>query len=235
MKYLTLIFFLSFLITSCSNSNKNSNKNIKKDTVFIEKEYNKDDKYAVFIAPSKNSEYYDHISDYSFGKFDHQSYKESLDYLKRKKLELSKVSINDFPKNWILLHQYKGKHYVYSPNDYYFHYKIKITNNSYIDFSGEGPSANKILDFKKIDQNTVQFNLAGIGSNGRKVLIHLIDKNAGIAVFEDVSLDREKYYYLMVDAHKIRNFPLIVNYSINNKYHEISFDKIDFQSLLKGK
>ena len=155
MKYLTLIFFLSFLITSCSNSNKNSNKkNIKKDTIFIEKEYNKDDKYAVFIAPSKNSEYYDYISDYSFGKFDHQSYKESLDYLKRKKLELSKVSINDFPKNWILLHQYKGKYYVYSPNDYYFHYKIKITNNSYIDFSGEGPSANKILDFKKIDQNS---------------------------------------------------------------------------------
>lgn len=210
-------------------------QNVKKETTFLIKERYGEVCHSVFIEPNRNSKFYNHISDYSFGKFDQQSYDESLDYLKKHNLHLTKVLVNELPKKWIYLHQYKSKFYVYYPSDFYAHYKIRITNKSYEDFSGEGPSANKILGFKKIDDNTFQFNLAGLYSNGRKVLIHLIDKKAGIAVFEETSNDREKVYYLMVDAAKIRNFPLIVNYCENQKQPEFEFDKTNFIKLIDQK
>lgn len=223
---------LLFLLTT---SIKLIAQDAKRDTTFLIREHYGDVYHSVFIEPDRNSKYYDYISNYSFGKFDRQSYDESLEYLKSQKLELTKVSINDLPKKWIILNQYKNEFYVYAPSDYYFHYKAEINDNAYIDYSGEGPSANKISGFKRIDNDTFQFNLEGSYRKGRQIVIHLIDQKAGIAVFEETSKDRERFYYLMVDAIKIRNFPLIVNYCENNKQPEFEFDKINFTELIDQK
>ena len=224
-----------FLLLTLTAPIKSSAQIAVIDTTFLLKEYNDGVLHSIFIESDRNSRYYNYISDYSFDEFDGASFNESLDYLKSHQLELQNVSIEDIPRKWIILNQYKGEFYAYKPSDFYFHYKVSITDSAYVDFSGEGPSASKILSFQKMGNNTFQFTLEGMYSHGRELLIHMIDKKAGVAVFEDSSTEREKIYYLMVDADKIRDFPLIVNYCESQKHHEFDFDKPDFLKLIRQK
>lgn len=207
----------------------------KNDTIFLLRENSRGYYHAIFIDTSKLSKFYNRISDFTFGRWDQYDYKISLKYLKEHNLKLTTRKIGDIPHKWIILKQYKGHFYTYSPSDYYFHYKISITDTTFIDYTGEGPYVSKILDFNKIDDRTYAFKLTGIIDPDRRLVIHLIDKKNGVAVFEENTKGRSPGYYLMIAADKIRNFPIIVNYCKMLKQVEFQFDKPDYQTLLKEK
>jgi hypothetical protein len=81
------------------------------------------------------------------------------------------------------------------------------------------PMANKILSYKKIDNKTFSFVLTGVERPKRNLTIHIIDNQKGIAIFEEIFDNKNKLYYLMIDATKIKQFPIIVNYCKNqNKW-----------------
>src|SRR4029079_15056385 len=100
------------------------------------------------------SVFYDQISNFNFGEFDQMSYDNSLEYLKRHKLNLTHISTRELPKECIKIEQYKGRFYAYKPSDFYTNFKIGLTDTTLVDYLGEGPIASKVLAFKKIDDKT---------------------------------------------------------------------------------
>jgi hypothetical protein len=159
-----------------------------------------------------------------------------LDYLRENNLTLIKKTPVIPQTKWVKLIQYKGTFYAYSPCDLYSHYKISINDTTFLDWTGEGPDANKIINQKKIDDKTYEFQLTGIGKKNRKLIIHIIDNKNGIAVFEETSYNlNERYYYLMIAADKIKTVPLIVNNCETYKQNELCFYKSNFIKLLKNK
>lgn len=207
-------------------------QSIQKDSTFIHKDTINGKLQSIFIDNNKDSEFYNKISHFNFGKFDNDNYKYSTDYLKKNKLALVKTKPTISWTNWVALKQYKGSFYAYHPCDFLFHFKQSINDTTFIDWTGEGPIANKIIEQKKIDNKTYEIRLTGIHDQDRKIIIHIIDRKKGIAVFEQTTNGADKLYYLMIAADKIKNVPIIVNHCPTQKQSELEFDKTDFKSLL---
>ena len=206
------------------------------DTVFIQKDSLLGTAQSIFFDNNKNSNFYDKISYWEFLLFDEDSYKWSMNFLKENNLTLTKRTPVISQTKWVTLKQYKGTFFAYHPSDFYSHYRISVNDTTFIDWSGEGPIANKIIDQKEIDNKTYEFKLRGIVSEDRKLIIHIIDNKKGIAVFEETNREtNQHYYYLMVASDKIREVPLIVNNCEIQKQSELDFDEPNYSELLKGK
>ncbi len=217
------------IFLSCSISKKLIGQRLANDTLFLLK--NGD--HTIFVDNSIKSKFYNHISDFEFDKFDKNSYAYSLAYLKDNNLKLTKNKIKDLPRKWIILKYYKNNFYTYHPSDFYSHFKVSISDSAFIDYGGEGPMANKILSYKKVDNKTFSFVLTGVERPKRNLTIHLIDNQKGIAIFEELFDEKDKLFYLMVDATKIRQLPIIVNYCKSQKQMEFEFDIPNYNKLLK--
>jgi hypothetical protein len=202
----------------------------KKDTIFLLKEKRTIGYHTVFIDTNPTSEFYRTITDFSFTGDDAHSYTRSLEFFKGQKL--TRFTNRTFPRKWIELYQYKGRFYVYYPSDFYFEYKVRITDSTYIIHTGEGPIANKIISFSKVDSCTYSFRLTGQYGRNRRLTVHIVDLKKGIAVFEENVDGQGKEYFLMVAADKARNLPLIVNYSRDQKELEFQFKTPDYKKLL---
>jgi hypothetical protein len=205
------------------------------DTVFLLKETGHGISHKIFIYSSKTSKYYDQISNFDFGLYDQETYDNySLKYLREKQIRLSGNQINELPLKWVILKYHKGHFYTYYPSDFYNHYKVAITDSAFIDYTGEGPLANKIISYTKIDEKTFSFHLTGVEKQNRHLTINVIDAFRGIAVFSETSSDNTKRYTLMVDADKIKLLPIIVN-DCEEKRLEFNFKEPNYQKLLGQK
>lgn len=223
-----MIFFALLFAPIFLNAQENKN-----DTLFLEKSEKYGSLQSVFLEDNRNSTYYDAISDFKFGEFDGQAYQWSLDYLKDNNLNIShKKSIVPI-KKWIILHQYKNTLYAYKPCDFFTHFQVSITDSVYIDYTGEGPVANQIVSQQKINGSTYKLHLKGMYWADRMLTIKIIDKQKGIAVFKDQN-GEDVMEYLMIDAAKIRQVPLIVNRCGVHKQPEFDFETIDFEKLLNN-
>jgi flagellar assembly factor FliW len=184
---------------------------MKSDTVFIFKDSVKGFSQSIFFEENKNSKYYDAITSFEFDLNDTESYKNSLEFLNDKKIKLKKQkTILPYTK-WINLKQYKGEFYAYHPCDFYSFYKISISDTTYIDWTGEGPIANKIMFQKKVNDSTFEMKTYGVNALEKKITIRIIDKERGIAVFEEIENVEFKNTYFMIMADKIKMVPFIVN------------------------
>ncbi len=204
----------------------------EKDTTFIFKDTVEGEVQTIFIDNNKDSKFYDRISHFNFQYFDNESYKYSTDYLKEQKITLTKAKPIIPWTNWVTLEQYKGQYYAYHPCDFLFHFRQSVNDTTFIDWTGEGPIANKIIEQKKIDNNTYEFKLTGISDKNRKIIIHIIDHHKVIAVFEEITSESDNRYYLMIAADKIKSVPIIVNHCPTQKQTELKFDEPDFKTLL---
>ena len=202
-KYILTLFALGVtLVTNGQNL---------KDTVFI---------YKDSVFGTSQSIYYDirtnNISDKDESYFllyqsDEESYNYSLDYLMESKQNLIKRKPKIPWTSWLQLKQYNGQFYIYKPCDNINFYGITINDSTFIDWKGEGPTANKILNETKTDFNTYVFKLTGISEEKRKLTVHIVDSITGIAVFEEKVGRNKKIFYLMTPTIKRFNFPLIVH------------------------
>ncbi len=208
---------------------------VKIYTTFIQKDRLLGTAQSIYFDNNRNSKFYKNINYWKFIEFDKESYKQSIKYLKKNKLKLIKtIPIIPWTK-WVTLKQYKGKFYAYYPCDFYGHFRQSINDTTFIDWTGEGPIANKIINQIKIDPNTYEFKLAGFYYKNRKLIIHIIDHKKGIAVFEDTNNGSNRNYYLMIESTKLNTVPLIVNNCETEKQPELGFDKTNFVELLKKK
>ena len=206
------------------------------DTVFIQKDSLLGTAQSIFFDNNKNSNFYDKINYWGFLRFDNESYTYSIDFLKENNLTLNKKIPVISQTKWVTLEQYKGTFYAYHPCDFYTHYRISINDTTFIDWTGEGTVASKIIDQKKINNKTYDFKLTGVFKEDRNLIIHIIDSENGIAVFEETKgATNQSYYYLMIASGKIRNVPLIVNNCEIQKELELRFDEPNYNKLLKRK
>lgn len=205
------------------------------DTLFFYQDSLYGSRQSIFIDHNKNNKFYLKIGTFSFGDFDNQSYDYSINYFKDNNIVLKKRKIKGIASKWVILQQYKGNFYLYHPCDFLFHYRVSITDTTFIDWTGEGPVANKIIHFKRIDSKTFDFELSGIYDQNQKLRIHIIDNKKGIAIFEKIFDGRANIRYLMADADKIRNIPIFVNNCEYEKQLEQEFDAPDYDKLLKIK
>ncbi|NCI45333.1 hypothetical protein [Sediminibacterium soli] len=211
----------------------------KRDTIFLMREFitegDSELYHTVFIDIDKRSRYYRRAADFSVDRFGREALKNSLAYLAKNKRKLTRKPVTGLPRKWVPLEWYKNKYYLYHPSDFYGYYRVNITDTAFLDDYGEGLTANKILSFTRQDAKTFAFELTGIEKPQHSLVIHLVDSKKGIAVFEDRFNKGKKQYYLMIDAGKIRQFPVIVNYCKDSKMREFDFDKPDFEKLISGK
>ncbi len=212
----------------------NASGQIKQYTTFIYKDSLLGSSQSIYFDTNKNSWLYNEISHFKFLQFDKESYKLSTDYLKEKNLTLVKKPSVIPIKKWVTLKQYKNTFYAYYPCDFLFHYRVSINDSTFIDWTGEGPVASKIIQQKKIDAKTYQFKLSGIYDHNRTLTIHIIDQQKGIAIFEENNIGEATQYGLMIAADKIKTVPLIVNNCETQKQTELTFDEPDYAQWLKS-
>lgn len=222
------LLIISVLLYSISSAQFKQN-----DTLFFVRELNDSMYHRVFIDTNKKSIFYTYVSDFNISGFDVDTYKRSLDYLYSRKLRPKKLALPDIPREWVMLETYKGQIYVYSPADYYGHYKVKITDSLWIDWTGEGPEATYVQKITRLTPSTYQFTLRSEMFPRREILIRYIDKEKGIALFQikkyNPALKKyEVQYQLMADVQKMRNIPLLVNTCDTQKQNELEFDIIDY-------
>lgn len=207
-----------------------------KDTVFIERHPTWGTAQSIYHDPNPASRYYKRLASFTFGAFDKESYNESIHYLKQKNLSLVKRKPVIALTKWVRIYAYKEVLYAYHPCDFFTFFQVSINDSTYIDWTGEGPVASKILAQKKEDARNYEFILTGIYNREKTIRIHILDDEKGIAVFEEKSGETEdSYYYFMVAAEKIRALPLIVNNCEDTKQRELQFDEPDYKKWLQKK
>lgn len=205
----------------------------KKDTLFLLREKRPTGYHTVFIDTNPASRYYKAISDFSFTGDDKKIYASTLAIVKDKRL--TRFTSKAFPRKWIKVYQYQNKFYVYYPSDFMSHYMVRVTDSTYIDYYGEGPLANRIISFKRVDSSTYHFKLKSPYTGIHQIVVHIIDPKKGIAVFEESAETGETYCHLMVTADKVRVLPIIVNYSPDQKEEEFDFGEQECAELAEPK
>lgn len=141
------------------------------------------------------------------------------------------------PRNWIPLHRYRGKYYVYHPCDGIAISAVALTDSTIIHYQGDyDESEAAFLSMFKIFSSR-EFGLIYTQSSdsNRRIgmSITLVDTARHIAVFRYSCMHDICDEYLMVDAAMTRRFPVIVNDCRSCKQLEFEFDPIDFKSLLR--
>ena len=197
--------------------------------------------HAIYFERNKNAKEYKWITDFSFDKFygkqEYQRDIKSLKMILHKRLK--RISMKELPTKWCTLYSLKDTFYVYSPSEYCWNYQFTITDSVVIDKSCE-PTFSAIDTIIKKSKTLYQLKVKSINYLSthneifnRIINIYIIDKQKGIAVFED-DYSGKKKYSLMVEASRVNSFPLIVNYCKTDKqFEEFEFDKIDYSSLIK--
>ncbi|WCM42082.1 hypothetical protein MG290_14300 [Flavobacterium sp. CBA20B-1] len=211
-----------------------SGQSRKEDTLFLKKDTDYGSLQSVFIEKNKNSVFYNYILDFEFDEFDKQHFQWSLDYLMKNKISLTKQK-NILPSNkWIQIKFLNNDFYAYHPCDFFTFFQASITDSTYLEITGEGPVANKILSQRKISNATFEIKTTGMYQQNRTIKIYLINQDKGIAVFEEHLNDGSQFRYLMAESNKIKKLPFIVNRCDNYKQEEFEFEEPDFERLIKN-
>ena len=186
---------------------------------------------TIFIDNINNSEFKNKRADFSFNEFDKQAYQYSLESIKKNNIFLNKFDAKDLPKRWIELFQYKGEFYTYYYCDFCDDYRLEFRKNMLLETTCEGLNIISINLLKKENSKTFTFERITELNDKRKVIIHIIDKEKGIAVFES-EINGEVSYKLMLDVTKINQYPMIVNDCKSKQSEFRDFEEPDFKKLL---
>jgi hypothetical protein len=227
------LILLSLLYNFCYSQETTKHKQfILNDTLFLEREIKNGEYHSIFIDTNRHSEFYNQINNFELDKFDEQSYKQSILYFKENNIELMKFNITEIPSKWVIIKEYNGKLYNYYPSDFYSHFQIKLTDSTVVLYTGEGPLANKIDSFEKLNQNEFKIKVSGIYTGFSNLIFHIIDKEKGIAVIENKIDENNSNYCIMIDSDKINNLPIIVNYCKTRKWIELNFEEPNYKLLI---
>lgn len=124
-------------------------QNAGTDTAFIFKNKAEAQFQSIFIDNNKGSKFYGGITNFTLSYSDNESYQSSIDFLRQQHLAFQKVKPVIPWTDWVALKQYNGQFYAYYPCDFSFHFRQSVNDTTFIDWTGEGPVANKINGQKR--------------------------------------------------------------------------------------
>ena len=205
----------------------------RSDTVFI-KRVNVESYHAIFIDTNRNSQYYTELQNNLQSPFDSAFYFSNIADLKENKVLFKKNDLSGIPLDWKPLNYYNHKYYVYKPCDGIYSNWVRISDSTLLYYADGEMLVQTINDVKHVGQNKFSFTSTDIQGKAIRTNIYILDEQAGMAVFEYPGKSYADRFELRVASDKIRNFPIIVNYSLEQKEEELAFDKPDFRRLLSG-
>lgn len=207
------------------------------DTLFLQKELDKDHYHAVYIEHNRSATAFKALLDFKYDHNDSIAYNASYKVLKiRNHKPLKKYDLAGLPQEWLPLNLYKGKYYLYAPVDWANIDIRKLTDSTLTYYSMDGPDVKPLLNFKKINEH--KYSLKSLPFyqfvKSSNINIYIIDPKNKITVWEDTALPEKYRYRLYVAKENAGNFDAIVNYCKNDKVPEYVFEKIDYKALIKG-
>lgn len=225
MKKGIILFYMALHILPAAFCQK------KPDSTFLLREHLSDGSYhAVFVQPNKNGEYKKQIQVH----FDSTIVFQQLNELKDSAgISVRKHSIPiAFRKTWYSLYLYKGKYYLYHPSDPGTSPWVRITDSSIIElYFDPGIVVSALLKVGK-KKAALKLDFTNMLEKNVSMTVHQIDAEKGIAIFERHYGPPEIRYTLMVPEDKLHLFPIIINFSKENRVDEWKFDTPDFKELL---
>jgi len=228
MKYpiFSSAFVLAILlsINICSAQEKE-----ERDTIFLKKP--NAEGHSVYIDKNwKESPYFAALTSLDYTNTDKAYLLDVKALQKYKKADRQPIDLGELPRNWIYLHMYKGKFYLYSPSNGSPR-RIALNDSTMIVNEMER-TVSLINNVKQADKYAYFVNVTNFKGQSYTFQIHLIDPARGVAVFEDIF--EKGSYSLMVTAEQAHRFPLVINYTPHHLELEFVFDKPDFKELLSN-
>ena len=173
-----------------------------------------DNKNSVYINIDNHFYKYDE-------EFDGYNLKEIFVTIKKKKIP------ENLPTKWIPLYLYNNDYYLYDPCQRIIpKYNITDTLLMYYGWMDGIYAFSYHAIVQKSENHYVIHDIKGF--HNKKINIYILDRKKGFAVFKFDNYTPRLY----VDAEKIENFPLIVNYC-EELYPEYKFEKIDLKKFKK--
>lgn len=206
------------------------------DTTFILREMTKTFYHAIYIEKNRQSKFYQRLTNFSFNKYDKESFEMNYNSIKEKFTnKLKKFNRSGLPTEWVPLYRYKDKYYLYAPSDWGNAGRRIITDSTLVYWYMDGPYPMPLTSFRKVNDNKynlTSFTLQNTENGSNQLIIHIIDGKNKIAVWESPTEVKEYCYTIYVPKENAKNFDMIVNYCEEMKQMEFDFDTIDYKKLL---
>ncbi len=224
------------LVLDSSNTKTLKSLNVLEDTVlndtfFIYKKITKDYYHAVYIDSEKNPKIYNRLI--NFNELQQNTYdtlnKTSTD---KNLLKSSTFITSGLPKNWLPLYQYKNNYFLYAPCDWGTAGRRVITDREFIYWDMMGLHSVSLISSNQPSDYTYEIiteNMSREKSERTKIIIHIIDPDTKMAIFEFYDINTKKLY---IPVESAARYGLIVNDCRNQKQFEYKFEEIDFSKLL---
>ena len=199
------------------------------DTIFLKKP--NAEGHSVYVDKGgRESPYFASLTNLDYTNAD-KAYLRDLKALQKYKKEQERpIDLGKLPRNWIQLHMYKGKFYLYSPSN---GSPLRIAlNDSTMIVSAMERTVSVMNHLEQTGKNAYRVNVTKYNGQSRSFQIHLIHPARGIAVFEDTF--EKGSYLLMVTAERAHRLPLVINYTPHHMEPEFVFDTPDFKKLLSN-
>lgn len=218
---LTFIFFVS---TARSQSS---------DSTILLKEHFEDGYHVVFVVSDKSSIWYSRLTDEWVDKDQYNLLlKEAVDSFD---VSLKTLKLHLDGKEWFPLHRYKGKDYLYVPSDAGTEYRFLITDSTIVErYFDPGVLPSVLLGYNTISAQCFQIDFANIIEGKKWMRIHFLDKSRTKIVIERPYAPDSFKYTVMIEKSKLKEYPIIVNYSKSNRTREWEFDIIDYRKFINN-
>jgi len=209
------------------------------DTTFILRGKTKHYYHAIYIEKNRESTFYQQLTDFTFDKWDIESFKGNYEAIKKMYSNPYKVFKHPaLPTEWLPLYSYKGTYYLYAPSDWGYAGRRIITDSTLVYWDMDGPSPMPLTTFQKNNDkkySLTHFQPYNTDGNTNQIIIHIIDSKNKIAVWEFTNEAKDYQYQLYVPKENAKNFDMINNYCDYMKQMEFKFDTIDYKKLIKDK
>ena len=220
-----IIFFILLIFQSFSQKKKN-------DSTILFKEFLSDSAYhVVFIDYKKNSPYYRKLSNIITDK--ELSTQQILNIADSSSIHLDREFNSWLLQTWYPLKKYKRNYYLYSPSDLGESPCLKLSDSLIYEFQFDEGLIKSIITNFRVESKCIKLKYSNLIQRENELNIYIIDRDREIVVFERPNLPLQYKYSLMISERKMRLFPIIVNYCLDDRTNEWNFDKIDYYSILK--
>ncbi len=207
------------------------------DTSFIYRKVTNDVYHGIYIDHKKKSENYNRLINFNFAKRQQKTY-DNLSKKVNSKKTLKSNSNLGLPRNWLPLYMYENNFYLYAPCDWGTAGRRIITDQEFIYWNMMGPHPVQIISVKKTSEKEFKLitrHLNPKKKNTTQILIHIVNLDTKLAVFEFPDRKINYRYELYIPVESADKYSLIVNDCRSRKQLEYKSDNIDYVELLKNR
>jgi hypothetical protein len=219
-----LFVFLAILFYQFSSlaQFKESDYHCKRDSIISETNYG-----SIYITKDHQCELYDWLCPDPKSWMNEYDIEEIFPEIAR--AVNSMLSLNNFPRYWNNLNEYRGNYYVYGWSDWMGNGPDYLTDSFLVEFGTDFPHF-RIKKTELLRSSELLLNLDLFGEEAQ-LRIRLLSYPKGAALWE-YTIKNESWSELKVSSDFVRNYDMINNDCVNQKcFQEFQFDPTDLSRL----